>query len=76
MLPDGVKGLMSRKNDNPLEAINISADWTRTTIQIVNDGELIAEDGLRNIAPKTYLGAILAADGTTVIWQNDTKPLP
>ena len=64
------------KNDDPLQFLNDDRSWTRATVQILNDGEIFVDNEIHNIGPDSYLGALLSADEQSVLWQNETRPLP
>ena len=74
-LPDDAIGLISYRNDNPLQGLNLSGYQVPIT-------DKTAESLVVEVAPHSssnvygYVGAIVSSDLQTIYWRNDTKPLP
>lgn len=76
-LPSGAVGIYANDNNDPLAFSDASVPSQVFDISVMDDEHmsLIPREVTSHNRPN-YLGAIVSADRTEVLWLNDTRPLP
>lgn len=76
-IPNDAVGIYSANNEMPLQYRDTDVERLLFDITIVSDTELIAtQRSTESHNANNYLGGIVSGDRSTIIWLNDTKPLP
>lgn len=77
LLDDTVIGLYASENDNPLGYLNATREDLIFRVDEKSNNRMI----LKSRSPlshrvASYLGCIVSADRSQIIWENNTQPLP
>lgn len=76
-LPVGAIGVMSNNNDNPeMYAGTAHASQDCEILSIQGSRVVFGQDSSHNHSTKSYLGCIVSADRSQILWTNNSKPLP
>ena len=77
LIPTGALAYVAISNDNPTQLINLTSNTYRREI-VGHDNKMIQIEfvGSHDYSQPIYLGCIMSADLQSVLWKNETRPLP
>lgn len=77
VLPQGVLAFLANSNDDPTRNLGSTSNSFIMDIEVtsVNTATATARSTGAHSSPY-YIGVIASADGSTVYWVNNTRPLP
>lgn len=76
-IPDDAVAVWAIDNNNPLAYRNTTENVQTFHIEVIDDNTLVCiPDAQYTHSVAVYIGAILTADRSEVLWVNNTQPLP